>query len=46
MEKKKPVHTVLGWVLLIAGLVISLIPLISKMHEKEVYKKELAEASS
>lgn len=46
MKKKKSALTILMWVLVLGGLAVGLIPLFSRLHEKEVYKKELAEASS
>lgn len=46
MEKKKSALNILMWVLVLGGLAVGLIPLFSRLHEKEVYKKELAEASS
>lgn len=46
MEKKKIALKILSLVFLIACLAICLTSLFSKIHKKEVYKKELAEASS
>lgn len=46
MEKKKIALTILGLVFTVVGLVCSLIPFFNRIHEKEVYKKELAEAAS
>lgn len=46
MEKKKLALTILRWVLIAAGLMCGLIGLFGRIHEKNVYKRELAEAKA
>lgn len=46
MEKKKIALTVLGCALTLSGLIIWLVQFFNKVHEKQVYRDELAEASS
>lgn len=46
MEKKKLALTILQWTLIVIGLGCSLTSLFWKIHKKEVYKKELAEATA
>lgn len=46
MEKKKIALIILGWALTLGGLAISLTQFFNKVHSKQVYKDELAEASS
>lgn len=46
MEKKKTAPKILWAVFVLAGLACSLIPLFDKIHKDQVYKREIAEASS